>query len=576
MGISIRPDFQQGSLLFQKIQSIRKGEREEKELANKRRFRSIVDRYAPPKVNMQVKHYDSDLEGHKRIQTINTIFARSYRSPQQKDFHKAMLSTCLRIVFGKDFQKEKHKIMSKYEFEFRKQQLLICAPRRIGKTFATAFFAIAMAMAISGLEISIFSPGKRQSVALMNHIVTFIKKIGEFDRIISRNEEKMQFQSLDGQISKINAYPSAVRTLKGVSGSIIILEEMAQIDPAVLYEVIIPLHQLDMTCIIGISTITDENNFFTKYLKMEDAHGESLFSVKQIWLACKTCRDAGVAFKCNHNNHLLPDWSSPRKRKIINAMMKNQEELLAREIGGVASVLHQKAFPFKLVTKFKEQPPYEISNDYYYENVFVAIDPSGAGKSSDIAITSMIRHNGLFIIIGMESFPAISALETHGLIVAHCDRIRDDPRFSASRLVFILENNLALESEHIEHMLVDNVSNYIVMTERDDGRHTGFRTTNAMKTLAVENMREKLLDNALRVADKMSLVTVQSDYDSMVGTLIDQMTEFAEVLKESDLAKPRKFYSGKAAGKDDLIITLLMCMHWSGFFLTSPKYAHMH
>ena len=58
--------------------------------------------------------------------------------------------------------------------------------------------------------------------------------------------------------------------------------------------------------------------------------------------------------------------------------------------------------------------------------------------------------------------------------------------------------------------------------------------------------------------------------------LIDQLTEFREMLKESEIAPPKKFYSGKSAGKDDLIMSLLLAIHWSGFFYKSPKYVNYH
>lgn len=256
--------------------------------------------------------------------------------------------------------------------------------------------------------------------------------------------------------------------------------------------------------------------------------------------------------------------------------MEDQEELLNREIGGIASSLHQKAFPEKILDLFKNQPREMIPEMKNYEYFFVAVDPSGAGKSSDFAITSLVRYEGLYVVIGMESFPTKIAVENHQLIVQHVNTIRQDSRFKHSTAIFILENNLALESEHINAMLQNNMSNFLVMTERDDGRHIGFRTTNKMKTMAVENVRERILDKALRIADDSILVSVTSTPRAIVPTLLHQMEEFAEVLKESEVDKPRKFYSGKAAGKDDLIITLLLAIHWSGFFFRADKYANYH
>lgn len=544
-----------------------------------KQYRNIFSRYTPPsllKKDETLVNNDSIHPGDKLLDAMDRFFSKLYRSPQQKAFHKAFLASCLRIIYGDEYENQKHRVMAKYKFKSRKQQVLVCAPRRMGKTFSTAFFCIVFAILISGVELSIFSPGKRQSVALMGVIVDFLSKLGESDRILRRNEEKLQIRALDGKISKINAYPSAVRTLKGVSGTVVILEEMAQIPPEVLFEVVVPLHQLDITSVIGISTITDENNFMTRYLKQKDAHGENLFAVEQIWLACKPCRDKGLAHKCNHNSHLLPNWSSPRKRKIINNIMKGQEELLAREIGGVASSLHQKAFPVKFVNKFKSLNPFVLPFDVTYDHVFHAIDPNGAGKSSDYAIVSMVRTNGQFIIIGLESFPSKTALENDRLLVSHINNMRIDPRFTSARSVFIIESNLGLESDRIATMLEENVGNFVVMNERNDGTHTGFRTTQHVKTMSVETLRERILDNSLRFSDERTMVCTTRSYDSSTAILIDQMQEFAEILKESDTEKPKKSYTGKGSGKDDLIMALLLMVHWCGFWYKSPKYSHYH
>ena len=127
---------------------------------------------------------DSDHPGDKAMDTIMTMLNRLHRSSQQRIFHKTMLASFLRIIYGDEYDQQKHRVTHKYGFESRKQQVIICAPRRMGKTFATAFIMVVMAIVIPGIEISIFSPGKRQSVALMGIIVDFMKKLGEDERVI--------------------------------------------------------------------------------------------------------------------------------------------------------------------------------------------------------------------------------------------------------------------------------------------------------------------------------------------------------------------------------------------------------
>jgi hypothetical protein len=310
----------------------------------------------------------------------------------------------------------------------------------------------------------------------------------------------------------------------------------------------------------------------TYYLKQKDGHGKPVFNARHMYLACEPCRDAGKAASCNHNNNLLPSWSSPRKRKIINALMKGQEEILAQEIGGIASALHQKAFPKALMDRFRDLDAYELSKSCSYPHVFVAIDPNGAGKKSDFAIMSMVIHNGLHVIIGMESFPSKNAMENHGLIVSHCLRIREDYRFQNSRLIFILENNLALESDHITLMLKDNLTNYLVMSEKSENHHIGFHTNNEMKKLAVQNLHQLLTFQQLRLADEGTMISISMNYEKALMTLFEQLTNFSEIIKESELQKPKKYYNGKDAGKDDLMMTLLLATYWKTFFFTSNKY----
>ena len=163
-------------------------------------------------------------------------------------------------------------------------------------------------------------------------------------------------------------------------------------------------------------TITDEHNFMTKYLDKRDRNGELLFAVHRIYLACKPCRDAGEAASCNHNSFLLPQWSSSRKRKIINCIMEDEQELLNREIGGIESALHERAFPTDEVLDLFAHRIFQVRS-IFYPQVFIAIDPNASGKNSDFAITTMVKCQGTYVIIGLESFSSKSALENHGLII---------------------------------------------------------------------------------------------------------------------------------------------------------------
>lgn len=571
MVLGLREEFRNNSDFYKRMMKRYDEIAETERIIKRKKFRSVIDRYKPPsKREGAFLLDDKKCKGDFLLDTIYSMLNKLYRSPQQKKFHKSFLASFLRIIYGDEYESEKHRVCKKYGFESRKQQVLICAPRRIGKTWAVAYLVVVASIVLSGTEISIFSPGKRQSVALMTHIYNFFKKLNETDRILKRNDEQIIVRTLGLDESKINGYPSAVKTLKGVSGTIVILEEMAVMDPRVLFEVVVPLHQIEITSIIGISTITDSFNMMTKFLDKKDKNGENLFAVQHIYLACEKCRAEKVAASCNHNAYLLPNWSSSRKRKIINCIMEDNKELLEQEIGGIASSLYDRAFPSNFVEDMQRRRPFFANHMYSYPHIFIAIDPNGAGRASDFAITTMIRVNGNFVIIGMESFTSRSAEENFSLIYRHLCEIDKNELFRNALKVFIIESNLGLESDHIKSFLDrKGIRKYLVMSESEkEGAKVGFRTTNAMKTSAVEQVREKLIDGSLNLIDDKQLICVSQTIHTIKSMLFTQLMDFSQVLKEQDFDKPRKYWSGKASGKDDLVMTVLFAVYWSKFLYT--------
>ncbi len=103
-------------------------------------------------------------------------------------------------------------------------------------------------------------------------------------------------------------------TLKGVGGDIIICEEAARMDMMVFFEVVVPLLELDRTCLIAVTTVLDDDNFYSKLLDIKDENGKPLFYYLNFQLGCsrKKCRINPA--KCFHNigfsfpfffNHIL-------------------------------------------------------------------------------------------------------------------------------------------------------------------------------------------------------------------------------------------------------------------------------
>jgi len=104
-------------------------------------------------------------------------------------------------------------------------------------------------------EQAIFSTGRRASGKLLELVTQLIAQVpGGAERVIKSNQETVWVVHPCGGISKINSYPSCAKTLRGVGGDVVYMEEASFMDLAVFYEVIVPLLEVDKTALICIST----------------------------------------------------------------------------------------------------------------------------------------------------------------------------------------------------------------------------------------------------------------------------------------------------------------------------------
>lgn len=59
--------------------------------------------------------------------------------------------------------------------------------------------------------------------------------------------------------------------------------------------------------LIGISTLRDEVNFYTRLIKLRDkTTGLPIFTCRQVKLACDECIEKGKGGDCVHRLHLVP------------------------------------------------------------------------------------------------------------------------------------------------------------------------------------------------------------------------------------------------------------------------------
>ena len=189
-----------------------------------------------------------------------------------------------------------------------------------------------------------------------------------------------------------------IGTTKGTGGEIVILEEAAQVLPGFFFETVTPLLIVGNTTLLAISTLTSEVNFYTRLVKMKDkTTGAPLFSVLKVELACATCKAEGKGAECVHMLHLVPRWQSADRHVKLRTVMADRPDLIESELAGLAFDSLQQVFKASLLDGMFARPPVLGGLN---EPIHVVIDPAAGGPSSDYAVLSIVRVQGIVTVSG--------------------------------------------------------------------------------------------------------------------------------------------------------------------------------
>ena len=133
-------------------------------------------------------------------------------SKGQRGLHTAMVGVMMTKIFEGESDAEMRTAMEKHKIDSNNQQLMCITPRRFGKTTAVAMFCAALAIAVPGVVISIFSTARRASSLSLQQIKGFLQQIpGASAKIASSNVETIVVR--DGMsYSKISSYPGQAKT----------------------------------------------------------------------------------------------------------------------------------------------------------------------------------------------------------------------------------------------------------------------------------------------------------------------------------------------------------------------------
>ncbi len=152
--------------------------------------------------------------------------------------------------------------------------------------------------------------------------------------------------------------------------------------------------------------------------------------------------------------------------------------------------------------------------------------------------------------------------EEYLLLNRHYQRLLNNRNFRESELIFIPENNLGMESAHLETMV------------HDTGRVTTFWQTDkragVCKTEAVTREYQFLLNTnlasgTLRFDADLFTVTRDKTPQCMLDMLREQMERFHWVCKKanSETGKDKYTLTGKmGSAQDDMIVAVMMSVYW--------------
>lgn len=359
----------------------------------------------------------------------------------------------------------------------------------------------------------------------------------------------------------------------------IILDEAAYASADLVFETIFPLLEVECAAFIGISTVLDEFNFFSKLLKLKDEDGDDFFDTIMIDTVCRECKKLPEEEheKCTHlDDTVLPPWKSKVKynrSKLLQSVDTNKGRN-ARESMGLITGDYNQA----LVTRYVKEIM-DINTRSYYtlkkspKRLYITIDPDGGGKSRLSIISGFIITDdidelpGTLVITSIDYRQCKDELEQDAVVKGVYDRLRSIKLFEHVPIILIPENQSGFFHRRIERKF--KFKNACVFHEYNKEK-PGVRK-DATKTkdyvIATNDMLEerliKFMDQWFSIHEKEHPM----GREHMASELREEMLRYCY----DEHGK----LTGKVNGaQDDLYISLGMMCYFAKVIESNPVYAN--
>jgi len=102
-------------------------------------------------------------------------------------------------------------------------------------------------------------------------------------------------------------------------------------DPEVFFLIIVPLLEMSLIMLIGISSPGGENNFYTILVNLEHDDGSKMFLTYKHEMICDYCKGRPNQIDCRHLVDHNPPWKSVKGLDITKRVLQGREQDILQE-----------------------------------------------------------------------------------------------------------------------------------------------------------------------------------------------------------------------------------------------------
>ena len=152
------------------------------------------------------------------LDTLDLLDTLGYpRSDGQRRFHSLFIAATLQHIYKEDLYRNLDAIMRRFNLTQIRPNVLICTPRRWGKTMSVALFCAAYIWSQPNAKVCIYSTGKRASKAILMLIFRMVTAITSAHRIThgwcdtyNLQECVLKVNNIRNSIGEVASYPSKI------------------------------------------------------------------------------------------------------------------------------------------------------------------------------------------------------------------------------------------------------------------------------------------------------------------------------------------------------------------------------